>query len=255
MLNTMWPGEGVVKVECPGSPVHLVNTDEFHRLTPPDSRAYFYPDTEEDCSNGTLVTLATLPPFQSLPPSSSPRPYFASPSETSLVHTASPDSSARTSSLASPSPPRLGRKRSNSEDSCSSATSTHRPRPPKSLCSARKRKPLTQEELHSQRDQANIRERDRTKSLNEAFSKLREIVPTLPSDKLSKIQTLKLASNYIDFLNKVLDLSDCPSSYEQLPPTAGCLFREAAGIREELSTAFQVWRMDAGRAVPDQSRD
>ena len=117
-----------MKVECPGSPVHLVNTDEFHRLTPPDSRAYFYPDTEEDCSNGTLVTLATLPPFQSLPPSSSPRPYFASPSETSLVHTASPDSSARTSSLASPSPPRLGRKRSNSEDSCSSATSTHRPR-------------------------------------------------------------------------------------------------------------------------------
>ena len=128
MLNTMWPGEGVVKVECPGSPVHLVNTEEFHRLTPPDSRAYFYPDTEEDCSNGTLVTLATLPPFQSLPPSSSPRPYFASPSETSLVHTASPDSSARTSSLASPSPPRVSRKRNNSEDSCSSATSTHRPR-------------------------------------------------------------------------------------------------------------------------------
>ena len=28
-------------------------------------------------------------------------------------------------------------------------------------------------------------------------------MPTLPSDKLSKIQTLKLASNYIDFLNKV----------------------------------------------------
>merc|ERR1711962_18131 len=150
-----------------------------------------------------------------------------------------------------------GRKRSNSEDSCSSATSTHRPRPPKSLCTARRtRKPLTQEELHSQRDQANIRERDRTKSLNEAFSKLREIVPTLPSDKLSKIQTLKLASNYIDFLNKVLDLSDCPSAYEQLPPTAGCLFREAqAGLREELSTAFQVWRMDAGRTAPDQGRD
>ena len=67
MLNTMWPGEGVVKVECPGSPVQLVNTEEFHRLTPPDSRAFFYPgDTEEDCSNGTLVTLATLPPSPSL---------------------------------------------------------------------------------------------------------------------------------------------------------------------------------------------
>ena len=50
---------------------------------------------------------------------------------------------------------------------------------------------------------ATVRERQRTQSLNEAFAKLREIVPTLPSDKLSKIQTLKLASRYIDFLNHV----------------------------------------------------
>ena len=50
---------------------------------------------------------------------------------------------------------------------------------------------------------ANVRERQRTKNLNEAFSSLREIVPTLPSDKLSKIQTLRLASKYIDFLNHV----------------------------------------------------
>jgi len=63
-------------------------------------------------------------------------------------------------------------------------------------------------------------------------------VPTLPSDKLSKIQTLKLASNYIDFLNKVLDLSDLPPAYEAPPP---CF-----PMREELSTAFQLWRMDAG---------
>ena len=51
---------------------------------------------------------------------------------------------------------------------------------------------------------------------------------------------LPLPKMLIFTLFKVLDLSDCPSSYEQLPPTAGCLFREAAGIREELSTAFQV---------------
>ena len=31
------------------------------------------------------------------------------------------------------------------------------------------------------------------------------LVPTLPSDKLSKIQTLKLAANYIKFLNSLLD--------------------------------------------------
>ena len=44
------------------------------------------------------------------------------------------------------------------------------------------------------RSQANVRERQRTQSLNESFSALRKIIPTLPSDKLSKIQTLKLAS-------------------------------------------------------------
>jgi twist-like protein len=54
-----------------------------------------------------------------------------------------------------------------------------------------------------QRVLANVRERQRTQSLNEAFSSLRKIIPTLPSDKLSKIQTLKLASRYIDFLCQV----------------------------------------------------
>ena len=63
---------------------------------------------------------------------------------------------------------------------------------------------------------ANVRERDRTKSLNSAFSKLREIVPTLPSDKLSKIQTLKLASNYIDFLNKVSSSSPSKGYFKDL---------------------------------------
>lgn len=50
------------------------------------------------------------------------------------------------------------------------------------------------EDMHTQRVMANVRERQRTQSLNEAFQSLRKIIPTLPSDKLSKIQTLKLAS-------------------------------------------------------------
>lgn len=50
------------------------------------------------------------------------------------------------------------------------------------------------EELQTQRVMANVRERERTQSLNNAFASLRKIIPTLPSDKLSKIQTLKLAS-------------------------------------------------------------
>lgn len=51
------------------------------------------------------------------------------------------------------------------------------------------------------RSMANVRERQRTQSLNSAFSSLRKIIPTLPSDKLSKIQTLKLASRLVEFLN------------------------------------------------------
>jgi len=58
--------------------------------------------------------------------------------------------------------------------------------------------------MQSQRVMANVRERQRTQSLNEAFASLRKIIPTLPSDKLSKIQTLKLATRYIDFLYQVL---------------------------------------------------
>ncbi len=54
---------------------------------------------------------------------------------------------------------------------------------------------------------ANVRERQRTENVNEAFEKLRSIVPTLPSDKLSKIQTIRLATYYIKFLYSTLNLS------------------------------------------------
>ena len=56
---------------------------------------------------------------------------------------------------------------------------------------------------NQQRVIANVRERKRTQSLNSAFSTLRQMIPSLPSDKLSKIQTLKLASRYIQFLDEV----------------------------------------------------
>lgn len=65
---------------------------------------------------------------------------------------------------------------------------------------------LQHQDVQSQRVLANVRERQRTQSLNEAFSALRKIIPTLPSDKLSKIQTLKLAARYIDFLYQVNSL-------------------------------------------------
>lgn len=61
---------------------------------------------------------------------------------------------------------------------------------------------------------ANIRERQRTENVNEAFEKLRQIVPTLPSDKLSKIQTIRLATDYIQFLFTLLNFT--PSSLDAI---------------------------------------
>ncbi|XP_043920653.1 twist-related protein [Protopterus annectens] len=94
--------------------------------------------------------------------------------------------------------------------------------------------PQSYEELQTQRVMANVRERQRTQSLNEAFAALRKIIPTLPSDKLSKIQTLKLAARYIDFLCQVLQSDELDSKM------ASCSYV----AHERLSYAFSVWRME-----------
>ena len=44
--------------------------------------------------------------------------------------------------------------------------------------------------------------------LNTAFSRLKQLVPRLPSDKLSKIHTIRLATHYIDFLYKLAQQDD-----------------------------------------------
>ncbi|XP_012707141.1 basic helix-loop-helix transcription factor scleraxis [Fundulus heteroclitus] len=60
-----------------------------------------------------------------------------------------------------------------------------------------------------QRQAANARERDRTHSVNTAFTALRTLIPTEPADrKLSKIETLRLASSYISHLANVLLLGE-----------------------------------------------
>lgn len=92
-------------------------------------------------------------------------------------------------------------------------------------------------DLHNQRVLANVRERQRTQSLNDAFSQLRRIIPTLPSDKLSKIQTLKLATRYIDFLYQVLRSDDVELAKV---PSTDCGYV----AHERLSYAFSVWRME-----------
>ena len=55
------------------------------------------------------------------------------------------------------------------------------------------------------RDAANKRERRRMNGLNDAYEKLREVVPTLGSDrKLSKFETLQMAQSYIAALKQLL---------------------------------------------------
>ncbi|XP_005088914.1 twist-related protein 1 [Aplysia californica] len=101
---------------------------------------------------------------------------------------------------------------------------------------ARRKSPQSPEELQAQRCLANVRERQRTESLNEAFSQLRKIIPTLPSDKLSKIQTLKLACRYIDFLFQILRSDEAELKY--FPSSCSYM------AHERLSYAFSVWRME-----------
>lgn len=63
--------------------------------------------------------------------------------------------------------------------------------------------------VNQQRQAANARERDRTHSVNTAFTALRTLIPTEPADRrLSKIETLRLASSYISHLANVLLLGD-----------------------------------------------
>ncbi|XP_074857922.1 transcription factor 15-like [Carettochelys insculpta] len=83
--------------------------------------------------------------------------------------------------------------------------------PGKSLPSPGKRKRPRLSGLSKQRQAANARERDRTHSVNSAFSALRTLIPTEPADrKLSKIETLRLAASYISHLANVLLLQPLP---------------------------------------------
>jgi len=102
------------------------------------------------------------------------------------------------------------------------------------------------DDIHTQRVLANVRERQRTQSLNDAFSQLRKIIPTLPSDKLSKIQTLKLATRYIDFLYQVLRSEEEGDDDAKLAADAARLPSNACSYvaHERLSYAFSVWRME-----------
>ncbi|XP_021328670.1 basic helix-loop-helix transcription factor scleraxis [Danio rerio] len=76
-----------------------------------------------------------------------------------------------------------------------------------------------------QRNTANARERERTNSVNTAFTALRTLIPTEPADrKLSKIETLRLASSYISHLGNVLLVGEECGDGQPCLRSSGSLF-------------------------------
>jgi hypothetical protein len=70
-----------------------------------------------------------------------------------------------------------------------------------------------------QRSAANDRERTRMRVLSKAFVKLKTSLPWVPSDtKLSKLDTLKLATSYIAYLTKILEDDDLNTANLTQPP-------------------------------------
>ncbi|GIX84594.1 pancreas transcription factor 1 subunit alpha [Caerostris extrusa] len=74
----------------------------------------------------------------------------------------------------------------------------------------RRRKCVAQQ--MQQRQAANLRERRRMQSINDAFEGLRAHIPTLPYEKrLSKVDTLRLAIGYIGFLSELVNSGRHPA--------------------------------------------
>lgn len=74
--------------------------------------------------------------------------------------------------------------------------------------------------LRKRRIAANERERRRMNGLNDAFNKLREVVPSLGDDhRLSKYETLQMAQTYISALCELLERGTDETTYTLINDT------------------------------------
>ncbi|XP_063235759.1 protein dimmed-like [Bacillus rossius redtenbacheri] len=94
---------------------------------------------------------------------------------------------------------------------------------------ARRRRPaLNARDRNLRRLESNERERMRMHSLNDAFQSLREVIPHVKKERrLSKIETLTLAKNYVMALTNVI----CEMRGE-VSPYAGALMADSDGTGE-----------------------
>ncbi|XP_061112009.1 basic helix-loop-helix transcription factor scleraxis [Conger conger] len=92
-----------------------------------------------------------------------------------------------------------------------------------------------------QRNAANARERDRTNSVNTAFTALRTLIPTEPADrKLSKIETLRLASSYISHLGNVLLVGEACGDGQPCHTTSSFYHHSSPGRDSDSSQPKQI---------------
>ncbi|KAF6317587.1 neurogenin 3 [Rhinolophus ferrumequinum] len=106
----------------------------------------------------------------------------------------------------------------------------------------------------SRRKKANDRERNRMHNLNSALDALRGVLPTFPDDaKLTKIETLRFAHNYIWALTQTLRIAD-HSLYELEPPALHCeeLGSPDSGSRGDWGSLYSPVSQ-AGSLSPDAS--
>ncbi|XP_063148459.1 transcription factor 15-like [Candoia aspera] len=116
-------------------------------------------------------------------------------------------------------------------ESGSSESSSGRSLPCLGAQSKRRHKSARLSGRNKQRQAANARERDRTHSVNTAFSALRTLIPTEPADrKLSKIETLRLATSYISHLENMLLLQQ--QQQQQQQQSSGNLAEESLLVRQ-----------------------
>lgn len=73
------------------------------------------------------------------------------------------------------------------------------------IAPARAKHPWSSKDRHLRRLESNERERQRMHKLNNAFQALQEVIPHVRAEnKLSKIETLTLAKNYIKSLTSII---------------------------------------------------
>lgn len=88
------------------------------------------------------------------------------------------------------------------------------------------------------RMKANDRERHRMHNLNSALDALRSILPTLPEDtKLTKIETLRFARNYIWALTETLRIADQHGNTQEFLPVGSDLSSPASVLSAEWDSA------------------